>query len=59
MGNNLKEVNIMETLFELRADNGFCRVFDFFADASNAMSDLIMRGIFARGELYITRIVSE
>ena len=49
----------METLFELRADNGFCRVFDFFADASNAMSDLIMRGIFARGELYITRIVSE
>ena len=51
----------METLFELRlrTDNKFCRVFDFFADARNAMSDLILRGVFASGDLYITRIVSE
>ena len=50
---------MMETLYELRAESGFCRVFDFFADAKAVMSDLIMRGVFADGELYITRIVTE
>ena len=50
---------MMETLFELRSDSGFCRVFDFFADASTAMAELIMRGKFHADELYITRVVTE
>ena len=50
---------MMETLFELRAQNGFCRVFDFFADAQSEMNTLIMQGVFGDGDLYISHVVTE
>ena len=50
---------MMETLYELRSKNGFCRIFDFFADAQNEMDSLVMHGVFADGDLYITRVVTE
>ena len=50
---------MMEMLYELRSDSGFCRLFDFFADASRAMAELILSGKFKDDELYITRVVTE
>ena len=50
---------MMETLFELRSESGFCSLFDFFDEASTRMAELIASGKFRNGELYITRIVTE
>ena len=51
---------MMETLFELRATTSdFCRLFDFFEDANEAMAELIGMGKFLNGELYISRVVTE
>ena len=50
---------MMETMFELRAENGFCSLFDFFEEAKTAMESLISRGKFAENELFITRVVTE
>ena len=50
---------MMETIFELRSDSGFCRLFDFFDEAKDEMARLITRGKFKANELYITRIVTE
>ena len=50
---------MMETLYELRTADGFCRLFDFFADANSEMHALISQGVFKEGDLYITRVVTE
>ena len=51
---------MMETLFELKATtSNFCRLFDFFEDANTAMAELIAKGKFLNGELYINRVVTE
>lgn len=50
---------MMETLFELRSDTGYCSLFDFFEEASTRMNELIASGKFRNGDLYITRIVTE
>ena len=50
---------MMETMFELRSDNGLCRLFDFFADAMDAMKVLVGCGDYREDELYITRVVTE
>lgn len=50
---------MMETIFELRTENGFCRLFDFFDDAQFEKLDLVRKGIFTDDELFITRIVTE
>ena len=50
---------MMETLFELRTDSGFCRVFDFFEEAKELMAELIESGRFRKSDLYITRVVTE
>ena len=50
---------MMETLFELRSDSGYCSVFDMFADADARRIDLVLRGVFSADELYITRVISE
>ena len=49
----------MEMLYELKTKSGFCRVFDFFADAKFAMDALIRQGVFAEDELYINTVVTE
>ena len=50
---------MMETLFELRSANGFCRLFDFFEDANRAMLLLIAEGKFKANDLFIDRVVTE
>ena len=50
---------MMETLFELRSDTGYCSLFDFFDEASTRMAELIASGKFRNDELYITRVITE
>lgn len=50
---------MMETLYELRSDTGFCRLFDFFADAKEELERLVKRGKFTKDDLYIARVVTE
>ena len=50
---------MMETLYELRSTSGFCRLFDFFEEASTAMAELIQKGTFRYDELFISRVVTE
>lgn len=50
---------MMETLFELRAKNGFCRLFDFFEEAFYEKLSLIAKGEFTADDLFINRVVTE
>lgn len=50
---------MMETLFELRSNSGYCRLFDFFDEAKAAMAELIAYGKFRDNELFIARVVTE
>ena len=54
-----RTVTMMETLYELRTDSGFCRLFDFFEEANAKMAELIESGRFRKNDLYITRVVTE
>ena len=50
---------MMETLFELRTQSGFCRVFDFFDEADTERVRLIGEGVYRESDLFITRVVTE
>ena len=50
---------MMETLFELRDDKGFCKLFDFFEDAIAEKFALVKNGRFGIDDLFITRVVTE
>ena len=50
---------MMEMLYELRNHSGFCRVFDFYADAKIELESLIRCGMFEDGDLYINTVVTE
>ena len=50
---------MMEFLYELRSTSGFCRLFDFFDEASTAMAELIAKGTFRHDELFINPVMTE
>ena len=52
-------VIMMEIMYELRSTSGFCRLFDFYGDATTALAELVRNGKFRQDELYINQLMTE
>lgn len=52
-------VSMMEIMYELRSTSGFCRLFDFYTEATTALAELVRNGKFRQDELYINQLMTE